>query len=63
MHVCGGQVMQLFRAHELMAVVIGNEDYDWDVLEQTAQYKGGYSTSDQTVSELRDRNADPKINV
>lgn len=41
--------MKLFRSHELMALVVGNEDYDWDALEQCAQYKGGYTSSDQTV--------------
>lgn len=49
MHVCGGQVMELFRSHELMAVVVGNEDYNWDALEQYAEYKGGYASGDQTV--------------
>lgn len=47
--VCGGRVLQLFQGHELMAVVIGNENYDWDVLESNAQYKGGYSSSDPTI--------------
>lgn len=41
--------MELFKAHELMAVVIGNENYDWDALEQNAQYKDGYSSGDQVV--------------
>lgn len=41
--------MELFRSHELMAVVVGNEDYDWDALEEHAGYKGGYTSSDQTV--------------
>lgn len=49
MRVCGGQVMELFRSHELMAVVVGNEDYNWDALEQYAEYKGGYTSGDQTV--------------
>lgn len=49
MKVCGGTVMKLFRAHELMALVIGNEDYDWDAFEQEAKYKDGYSSSDPTI--------------
>lgn len=49
MKVCGGRVMELFKPHELMAVVVGNEDYDWRALEAEAQYKNGYSSSDQTV--------------
>lgn len=39
--VCGGRVLELFKAHELMEVVIGNEDYDWDAFESEAEYKGG----------------------
>lgn len=49
MKVCGGRVLELFQASELMAVVIGNEDYDWHALEAEADYKNGYSCSDQVV--------------
>lgn len=49
MKVCGGKVMELFRPHELMAVVVGNEDYDWHVLESEAEYRHGYTSGDQTV--------------
>lgn len=42
-------MMQLFKAPELMAVVVGNEDYDWQALEEYAEYKNGYSSGDQTV--------------
>uniref|UniRef100_A0A1B6KH92 HECT domain-containing protein n=2 Tax=Graphocephala atropunctata TaxID=36148 RepID=A0A1B6KH92_9HEMI len=47
--VCGGRVLQLFHAHELMAVVVGNENYDWEMLENNANYKGGYTSSDPTI--------------
>lgn len=49
MKVCGGRVMKLFKPHELMAVVIGNEDYDWDDFESNAEYKNGYTSSDITI--------------
>ncbi|XP_055628123.1 probable E3 ubiquitin-protein ligase HERC4 isoform X2 [Toxorhynchites rutilus septentrionalis] len=49
MKVCGGRVLKLFKAHELMAVVIGNEEYDWMALEEQAVYKNGYKSSDQTI--------------
>lgn len=49
MKVCGGRVLELFQSSELMAVVIGNEDYDWHALEAEADYKNGYSSSDQVV--------------
>lgn len=52
MKVCGGRVMELFRAHELMAVVVGNENYDWDAFEQCTEYKNGYTSADQTVSTI-----------
>lgn len=47
--VCGGKVLKLFEAHELMQVVIGGEDYDWHSLETNAEYKNGYTSSDETV--------------
>lgn len=50
MKVCGGKVLQLFKPHELMSVVIGNEDYDWHIFESEADYKNGYTSADQTVN-------------
>lgn len=47
--VCGGRVMKLFKPHELMAVVVGSEDYDWNEFETHAEYKNGYTSSDPTV--------------
>lgn len=52
MKVCGGRVLKLFKAHELMAVVIGNEEYDWHVLEENAEYKNGYKSGDRSVCGL-----------
>ncbi|XP_063931720.1 probable E3 ubiquitin-protein ligase HERC4 isoform X2 [Zophobas morio] len=49
MKVCGGRVLQLFHSHELMAVVVGNENYDWHALEEVAEYKNGYTSSDKTI--------------
>lgn len=49
MKVCGGKVMELFEPHELMAVVVGNEDYDWHVLEEESVYNNGYTSGDPTV--------------
>ncbi|XP_063377365.1 probable E3 ubiquitin-protein ligase HERC4 [Cydia fagiglandana] len=45
--VCGGRIIKLFRSHELMSVVIGNEEYDWDQFEANCEYKNGYSHTDQ----------------
>lgn len=49
MKVCGGRLLELFKPHELMAVVIGNENYDWHALESAAEYKNGYTSGDQTI--------------
>lgn len=51
MKVCGGKVLELFKSHELMAVVIGSEDYDWAEFEsESVEYKNGYTSGDPTVS-------------
>ncbi|KAJ2952078.1 hypothetical protein O0L34_g4345 [Tuta absoluta] len=47
--VCGGRIIKLFRSHELMSVVIGNENYDWEQFEANCDYKNGYSSSDQVI--------------
>lgn len=41
--------MQIFQPEELMAMVVGNEDYDWNILELTCEYRNGYTASDDTV--------------
>lgn len=47
--VCGGRVLELFHSYELMAVVVGNEDYDWEELEKNAAYKEGYTKDNPTI--------------
>ncbi|XP_011257668.1 probable E3 ubiquitin-protein ligase HERC4 isoform X1 [Camponotus floridanus] len=47
--VCGGRVLELFHSHELMALVIGNQNYDWEELEKNAAYKESYTKSDPTI--------------
>lgn len=49
LHVCEGPALRLFRAQELMAVIIGNQDYDWLELEKNAIYKHGYTHNDPTI--------------
>ncbi|XP_034107035.1 probable E3 ubiquitin-protein ligase HERC4 isoform X1 [Drosophila albomicans] len=49
MKVCSGNVMTLFHPEELMAVVTGNEEYDWQALEDNCDYKEGYTSADETV--------------
>ncbi|XP_076648302.1 HECT and RLD domain containing E3 ubiquitin ligase 4 [Halictus rubicundus] len=47
--VCGGRVLELFHSNELKAVVVGNEDYDWEELEKSTTYKEGYLKNDHTI--------------
>ena len=47
--VCGGRVLELFHSQELMAVIVGNENYDWQELERNADYKEGYTKDDPTI--------------
>ncbi|XP_011152046.1 probable E3 ubiquitin-protein ligase HERC4 isoform X1 [Harpegnathos saltator] len=47
--VCGGRVLELFHSQELMSVVVGNENYDWEQLQKNTTYKEGYSENNPTV--------------
>lgn len=35
-----------------MAMVVGNEEYDWQALELNCEYKNGYTSSDETVMKI-----------
>ncbi|XP_011296686.1 probable E3 ubiquitin-protein ligase HERC4 isoform X3 [Fopius arisanus] len=47
--VCGGHVLKFFLSHELMALIVGNENYDWKELEENAGYNEGYTKNDPTI--------------
>ncbi|XP_015200074.1 probable E3 ubiquitin-protein ligase HERC3 isoform X1 [Lepisosteus oculatus] len=47
--VCGGKVLSLFQPSELMAMVVGNNNYNWEEMEKNAVYKGEYSATHPTV--------------
>ena len=47
--VVSARVLQLFHPQELMALVVGNENYDWNLLEELCQYKEGYSKDDEVI--------------
>uniref|UniRef100_B4N542 GK20388 n=1 Tax=Drosophila willistoni TaxID=7260 RepID=B4N542_DROWI len=49
MRVCSGRIIQIFQPEELMAMVVGNEEYDWQVLQDNCEYKEGYTTADDTI--------------
>ncbi|GFR90953.1 ubiquitin-protein ligase E3A [Elysia marginata] len=48
--VCGGVVLDLFHPQELQAMVVGNEDYDFQELEKNTTYKGEYFRQHQTIN-------------
>ena len=39
----------LFRPEELEAIVIGQRDYDWDELQRTCTYDGGFSAAHESI--------------
>uniref|UniRef100_A0A3B3ZGV1 HECT domain-containing protein n=1 Tax=Periophthalmus magnuspinnatus TaxID=409849 RepID=A0A3B3ZGV1_9GOBI len=47
--VCGGEILWLFQPSELMAMVVGNSNYNWEEMEKNAEYKGEYSATHPTV--------------
>uniref|UniRef100_A0A8C5ELJ0 HECT domain-containing protein n=1 Tax=Gouania willdenowi TaxID=441366 RepID=A0A8C5ELJ0_GOUWI len=47
--VCGGEILLLFQPSELMAMVVGNSNYNWEEMEKNAVYKGEYTASHPTV--------------
>jgi len=47
--VASARVLQLFHPQELMALVVGNENYDWNLLEELCQYKEGYDKDHEVI--------------
>ncbi|XP_064416303.1 probable E3 ubiquitin-protein ligase HERC6 isoform X3 [Latimeria chalumnae] len=47
--VCDQEILEFFTPQELMAVMVGNTDYDWQRLQQNTLYDGGYSPSHPTI--------------
>uniref|UniRef100_A0A3P8SZ64 HECT and RLD domain containing E3 ubiquitin protein ligase 3 n=1 Tax=Amphiprion percula TaxID=161767 RepID=A0A3P8SZ64_AMPPE len=47
--VCGGEILSLFQPSELMAMVVGNNNYNWEELEKNAVYKGEFTATHPTV--------------
>lgn len=48
--VCGGVVLDLFHPQELQAMVVGNENYDFEELEKNTTYKGEYFRQHKTIN-------------
>ncbi|KAK3871366.1 hypothetical protein Pcinc_023478 [Petrolisthes cinctipes] len=47
--VCGGGILKLFQPMELMALVTGNENFNWAELEQNTEYKGEYHREHEVI--------------
>lgn len=48
-HVCGSKVLELFHPSELMAMVIGNQNYDFVEFQKNAEYKGDYGVDHPVI--------------
>ncbi|KAL2098051.1 hypothetical protein ACEWY4_007258 [Coilia grayii] len=40
--VCARDTVEMFHPEELRGMLVGREDYDWDILRQNTVYEGGY---------------------
>jgi len=47
--VCSNTVLELFQPQELQAMVVGNENYNWEELEKNTEYKGEYTRDHITI--------------
>ncbi|XP_070545224.1 probable E3 ubiquitin-protein ligase HERC4 isoform X2 [Ptychodera flava] len=47
--VCGGRVLELFHPQELMAMVVGHQNYDWEEFEKNTEYKGEFYRQHPTI--------------
>lgn len=43
--VCGGEILSLFQPCELMAMVVGNNNYNWEEMEKVSVRFQSYSTA------------------
>ena len=50
--VCGGNILGLFRPVELMEMVVGNQNYNWEDLEKQATYNGEYFRNHPTITKF-----------
>ncbi|XP_063077921.1 E3 ISG15--protein ligase HERC5-like isoform X2 [Engraulis encrasicolus] len=47
--VCARDTVEMFHPEELQEMLVGREDYDWDILRQNAQYEYGFNESHPTM--------------
>ncbi|XP_052463903.1 probable E3 ubiquitin-protein ligase HERC3 isoform X1 [Carassius gibelio] len=46
---CNGWMVEMFEPEELRGVLVGNEEYDWDILKQNTSYEGSFHAEHPTV--------------
>ncbi|XP_026063010.1 probable E3 ubiquitin-protein ligase HERC4 isoform X1 [Carassius auratus] len=46
---CNGWMVEMFEPEELRGVLVGNEEYDWDILKQNTSYEGSFYAEHPTV--------------
>lgn len=42
-------ILELFHPKELMEMIVGSENYDWEVFKENAEYKGEYSKNHTAI--------------
>ncbi|XP_067901931.1 probable E3 ubiquitin-protein ligase HERC6 isoform X2 [Heterodontus francisci] len=47
--VCDKELLKFFQPQELLDILIGNEDYDWNILEKNTTYERNYNRSHPTI--------------
>ncbi|XP_043917257.1 probable E3 ubiquitin-protein ligase HERC6 [Protopterus annectens] len=47
--VCDREIVELFQPEELIEIMSGNADYDWDILRKNADYRGEYHPKHTTI--------------
>ncbi|KAG1656516.1 putative E3 ubiquitin-protein ligase HERC4 [Nymphon striatum] len=47
--VCGGKILNLFQPEELMEMIIGSENYNWQEFEMNATYKGDFYANHHVI--------------
>ncbi|XP_007563091.1 probable E3 ubiquitin-protein ligase HERC6 [Poecilia formosa] len=47
--VCNMDVVEFFQPEELQSVMVGHENYDWEVFKENTVYEGGYHADHPTI--------------
>uniref|UniRef100_A0A1I8AKH5 HECT domain-containing protein n=1 Tax=Steinernema glaseri TaxID=37863 RepID=A0A1I8AKH5_9BILA len=53
-NVMHSKILDFFQPHELMELMVGNENYDWDVFKENTEYKGEYFAGHNAIKAFWD---------